>query len=430
MRYILKEVFGVSNNLNETYIYREKIDSIFIEALSTDKHIIIYGASKQGKTYLYKRHLDPNEYIIVECSPTTKTIDIYKSILRQVGVSSNMITNVSTNDINGDKANLSLKIKVPYAGELGVGLGINKENSVTETKTFSTYEYNLSLSQDVSEALMCLNFDKKIIIENFHYLTDDTQRKFAFDLRTFHDCNMQFIILGIWKEKNRLLQFNGDLVDRINEIPVEPWTTGDFHRIITKGEELLNVDFNLIRDAIVSDAFNSVGVLQELCKEVCIDAKIFNTSKAQISLSENNYINSVDQKVEHYSGRHFRSFEAFIEQNSIQKNGVKPLYIPYYFLKMLSNIRFEEIQRGLKRSVIHDGIKEIHHRHENVRSSDMSHFLHNIVKYQIRKGITPPLFDYDISSRKLRIIDSTLFFYLRYFRDKNIFEDITNPMEK
>ncbi len=45
-------VFGVSNDEVYTYIEREKVDTLFLEGLTKNKHIIIYGSSKQGKTAL------------------------------------------------------------------------------------------------------------------------------------------------------------------------------------------------------------------------------------------------------------------------------------------------------------------------------------------------------------------------------------------
>ena len=36
-------VFGVSNEEIYTYIEREKVDSLFLEGLTKNKHIIIYG---------------------------------------------------------------------------------------------------------------------------------------------------------------------------------------------------------------------------------------------------------------------------------------------------------------------------------------------------------------------------------------------------
>ncbi|MCA9405351.1 MAG: hypothetical protein KC684_02350, partial [Candidatus Omnitrophica bacterium] len=80
------DVFGVSNEQVKSYIEREAVDNKFSEGITRNKHIIIFGASKQGKTALTNKHLKENQYIRVNCSPQTDVIDIYKSILRQLDV--------------------------------------------------------------------------------------------------------------------------------------------------------------------------------------------------------------------------------------------------------------------------------------------------------------------------------------------------------
>jgi hypothetical protein len=47
-------------------------------------------------------------------------------------------------------------------------------------------------------------------------------------LTPFQELGVRFVILGVWREKNRLSQFNGDLLDRVHEVPVEPWLESDF----------------------------------------------------------------------------------------------------------------------------------------------------------------------------------------------------------
>ncbi|EAZ90344.1 P-loop NTPase family protein [Crocosphaera chwakensis] len=80
------EVFGVSNEKVASYIERKQVDERFLEGLNRNKHIIVFGASKQGKTALTNRHLEEKQFIRINCSPTTQTIDIYKSILRQLKI--------------------------------------------------------------------------------------------------------------------------------------------------------------------------------------------------------------------------------------------------------------------------------------------------------------------------------------------------------
>jgi hypothetical protein len=80
------EVFGVSSQQVASYIERAEVDDKLLAALKSDKQVVVYGASKQGKTALVSRHLPYAANIVVSLTPRTNIIDIYHSILRQSGV--------------------------------------------------------------------------------------------------------------------------------------------------------------------------------------------------------------------------------------------------------------------------------------------------------------------------------------------------------
>lgn len=422
------DVFGVSNEQVESYIERAEVDAKFIDGLARNKHIIVFGASKQGKTALTNKHLKESQFIRVNCAPQTATIDIYKSILRQLDVDfEEDRTEKRTSELDA-KISLKARVKIPFlgGGEAGAEAG-GKDISGKEIK-YKAIEYNLALPQDVSEVLNAINFRKRIILENFHYLNDDIQKELAFHLRIFEDSNILFIVLGIWREKNRLAQFNGDLQDRLIEIPVEPWTSVDFKRVAKSGCELLKISFDTIIDDLIKDSFDSIGVFQELCKETCLAAGVYDTQKDMVNLVTAQLSVAKEKKFDDYSGRHIRSIESFVQQKAKSSEEV-PLYLAYYFIKFLFSMDFSDIEAGIKRSVIHDGIKKIHHRPDDVRSSDMSYFLHNITSSQISKNIIPPLFDYDMSTRTLKVIDSTLYFFLRNVNKDEVLDDLPSPAD-
>jgi hypothetical protein len=50
------EVFGISRELPLNYIERESADARLIDNLSREKHLVIFGSSKQGKTSLKNMH--------------------------------------------------------------------------------------------------------------------------------------------------------------------------------------------------------------------------------------------------------------------------------------------------------------------------------------------------------------------------------------
>lgn len=214
MIYKTMDIFGVKSKLIASYIERDSVDTRFNEAIHDGNEVIVYGSSKQGKTALTLKHLSDDSYVKVECSPQTQPIDIYKSILRQLNIAFIESETTDSGYEHGGKIGTGFKIKIPFVGSTDANAELS-DKKTDKTSTKETYvEYNLALAQDVSELLKKQQEDKYIVIENFHYLELAVQETLAYDLRVFQDHHIIFIILGIWREANRLIQFNGDLLDR------------------------------------------------------------------------------------------------------------------------------------------------------------------------------------------------------------------------
>ena len=82
----LHEVFGISTSIPVyTYVDRAGLDERFAYLLGTDRHIVIYGPSKQGKTILRKKVLPEERCIVVPCRPDWTVENVYQEVLRQLG---------------------------------------------------------------------------------------------------------------------------------------------------------------------------------------------------------------------------------------------------------------------------------------------------------------------------------------------------------
>lgn len=430
MKYKTSDVFGVRSQLIESYIERPSVDELFSAALQDKNQVIVYGSSKQGKTSLTLKHLDPDGYVKVECSPQTQAIDIYRSILRQSNITYFESDTQGLSFEIASNINAGVKVKVPFMGEANLGAGTGDKQTKTNTSKELYIEYNLELAQDVSELLRKKGIEKFIVLENFHYLSPEVQERLAYDLRVFQDLGVIFIVLGIWREANRLVQFNGDLLDRVTEVPVEPWLNEDFARVIEKGSKLLNVDFTRIQDKLIKSSFDSVGVVQELCKQCCIAAGVKETSETTITISEKDLLSALETKAGEYGGRHIRNFESFVDiaRKTSNQSGKPSLAFPFYFIQLLLKTDLDNIEQGLSRSTLLEGVRKVHHRPEDVRSGDLGAFLHNITQHQINKRIQPPFVDYDRGSKLLKIIDSSLYFFLRHCDREAILADIPHPI--
>ncbi len=68
----LSDVFGVSKQRVLSYLERAAVDGYSVKALASDKHIIVYGSSKQGKTSLVDKHLPYEKNVLVSCTPEVR----------------------------------------------------------------------------------------------------------------------------------------------------------------------------------------------------------------------------------------------------------------------------------------------------------------------------------------------------------------------
>lgn len=409
---LTSKVYGISNDYIDSYISRSDVDTEFLDGLQSNKHIVIYGSSKQGKSSLIRNHIIDDQKIIIECGPKTRLIDIYKSLLRQLNIEILETKTIELGSEIGVKASVKAKLKIPFISELDTKVLADGKVVRNKILTYQQLEYDLSLAQDLSEIINKSEYEGRIIVENFHYLSLDTQKELAYDLRTFDDKNILFIILGIWRERNRLTQYNGDLTDRLIEVPVEPWKAEDFKLVIKEGEPSLNVSFDEIADNIISNANGSIGVLQELCKYSCLKAGVKETNHSDtIYLTQQHLEQAILKKVGDYSSRHMKCLEDFISGDDSKLN------IPFYFIQAFLDFPVENLEQGVSKTIIEEKITELKKEDSVIRQTDFNRFFNHIVDYQIKKDILPPLFEFDKGGQLIKIIDSTFIFFIKH-KDK------------
>lgn len=85
MEYSLDDVYGLSRNIPLNYVERQNVDERLRSNLNRNKHITIFGSSKQGKTCLRKHCLNENQYILVQCSNRWSLSDLNANILKRAG---------------------------------------------------------------------------------------------------------------------------------------------------------------------------------------------------------------------------------------------------------------------------------------------------------------------------------------------------------
>lgn len=83
----LNEVFGIATSVpTYTYVDRSGLDEKFKYLLGNDRHIVIHGSSKQGKTILRKKTIPDRDAVVVQCTTGTTCVGLYTEILDQLRV--------------------------------------------------------------------------------------------------------------------------------------------------------------------------------------------------------------------------------------------------------------------------------------------------------------------------------------------------------
>ena len=432
----LEKIFGVSRDQVATYIERAQVDSALKTALKDTRQILIYGSSKQGKTSLLHRHVVPEKRVTVHCGPTTTAEDIYRSFLRQRGVE--IVTEKSSGSSRDMGTSISAKFTamIPFFGDGSAETKGELKTGTKQDEKRRAIEFNLANAQDVGELLHQVPGSNIFfyVLENFHYLTDDVQRQMAFDLRTFEEMGIRFIILGVWRERNRLVQYNGDLQDRIAEVPVEPWEENDFQRIADMGSEILHITFSReITQRIFTEAHGSVAVVQELLKKLCEKAEITESIPVMapvIHIADLALLHeAIDDKVAEYAARHVRSLESIAAGSRARRatDDTAALFLPYHLVRVMVHRTYNELKDGIERKTLQQLIQEKHRTPDNVRTSDVTGMLSRLATLQANQNIVPPLFDFDPGTRRLKVVDSTLYFFIDNCSPDEVMAEIPHP---
>lgn len=408
-KFLTKDVFGIQRDVPLNYVERDA-DKVFTDSLDRGHHIVIFGSSKQGKTCLRKRNLKDSDYITVHCDNKMDLYNLNINILKQAGFT---VQVSETKTING-----KAKVKVGFGWTLFGKAEIESEleGEKGNEKEYKPLELDPEDVNDIIKALESLEFKKYIVIEDFHYLKDETQVDFAIELKAFHEnSKLTFIIVGVWLEENRLIALNGDLSGRVKSVNADEWTDDNLLQLISIGEQLLNVSIaDDEKRKLIEKSLNNVYVVQEVCYELCIENNIKEQSDSPIELNCVNIEQIISKVISQHSGRYNNLITNISEGFQVTELEMHK-WIMYAILK--SNI--EKLENGLKRSEINTLLQAEHPRKQELNPGNLTQALKSIASLQVKKNTIPIIIDYDSSNLKLNVVDKG---FLIWLSDQNIEE--------
>lgn len=422
------EVFGIARDLPVNYVPRKQVDETFVNSLAKDRHIVVYGSSKQGKTCLRKYNLRPEDYIQIACSNRWDLGNLHSQILKESGYTIEQSTRKTVAGQNKISAKARAGFKVPWVGGADAELGgddTQEHRLETEHLALELDAYDVN---DLIRALQAIEHNRFIVLEDFHYLSDQTQRDFAVALKALHeDSPYSCIVVGVWLDANKLIQHNGDLAGRLIPIDVDRWEEQELEEVISGGEAALNIRLApRLKTELVSGCFESVSILQEACRAICEHEDIYVTQSAGASigsaLEAEPFIKSV---VDAQSARYSSFVSNFAE--GFMSTGLE-MY--RWLLLPVLVAEADELEAGLSYKHIGDLLREHHPRGSELNPGNITQALQSTTSLQVGKlGIKPIILDYDQSRRRLGVVDKGFIIWLQYQEKEELLGMVGLPVE-
>ncbi|GEK16126.1 hypothetical protein [Aliivibrio fischeri] len=350
-----------------------------------------------------EKNLLESDYISLTCSNNWGIADINESILKRAGY---QITVSESKTLKGtSKVSLSVGL-----ADNKIGSDISMELAKQINKR--SLELDLENTNDVIRALKEIDFEKYIVLEDFHYLEIDTQVDFSIALKAYHEeSSLCFIIVGVWLEDDRLTTFNGDLAGRIVSINADKRLDENIDELFSVSEALLNISFSDNFKICAKEKCNgSIFLVQQLCMKVC---EAQNISKTQESLTEVAKNIDITDEIKSVLDMHTGRFTKFLMDFS---GGFQPTELDLYKWMLFALITIDEkfLLEGLPIQALRRQIQIYHPKKSETSLKKLSGVLNKAVSLQLDNRTKPIVFEYDVNRSRVKVVDKSFLLWKQF----------------
>lgn len=412
------EVFGVSPHISKySYYDRSSLDETLVMMLSRNNaHIAIKGPSKCGKSWLRKKCL--KEVILVQCHPGMSAEDIYAQALSSIGILTDVQESTTTSVVGGLSGQVGAGIPLVGKAKGEISGSVEHSHGKSSTLNQATSTKNLQFVADSIKRSKA-----KLVIEDFHYLSRETQKTLAFHLKSLWDLQCNVIIIGVWSQKNLLIHMNGDLAGRIDEISVS-WEDDELREVLHRGYEALNIKIlRNIEDKVIKSSFGNVGILQSLMLRMVEDeAKIGKKQTYETLITDDTFFYNAAKAYATQLDGLYQQFARRLSAGIRKRKKSTGIYA--LSMEAIVHATDEQLIDGFSRDDIFD---IVHKREPRIQKGNLKTVLKKLVELQENKenpSGSNLVISYDEQKDLVFAVDRQLLFYRTYHTTKWPWEEM------
>lgn len=415
----LMQTFGCTETLPlecPTFVERD-VHKQFVHALESYNIIVVYGESRQGKTWTIEKYC--SEQIRIGCNATMDVEQIKKEMLNSVGIDILSVEHSVSDEITS-KTGVSSKIGQKIL--INAGVDCSKLNNHKETLKTTYTTVDISKNSEFINKIKEKTENKYFVFDNFHYLTPSVQQEFCSWLKEFNYHGIKIIIVGVWKEASRITSLAPDLTNRCQHIDIGTWSTEELNSVLKKGENALNISIDTEAASLYKKCCaNNIGIFKDFLQKYCQLFDINKTCKKKRNLanSENTQKSAKLVIDEIYPPLHDRIVNLALPQKEKRSSKHMRQKIIISILKFIIDNDAEILQNGISLSDIKIKMDKLCIEMEE-SSIDISNItqelglLHNREENRQTGKNFIPLFYFDKANKKLLILEPTIYVIKEY----------------
>jgi hypothetical protein len=302
-------------------------------------------------------------------------------------------------------AELGVKLLAKGKVEAGASGGLHRGNQ-TELEPIGQSPADLSwVSRTIATS------EKRLVLEDFHYLAESVQKELAFLLKAMGEYGLYVIVVGVWPKGHLLTYYNGDLEGRVEDIHLK-WSDAELRKVILQGCDALRIKIpEWLMQTMVAEASGSVGLVQRLAEQLC-RAEGINESRHSLprpTIGTAETWNLAKRAVAEQMEGRFQTFaDNFVRGMRRLPAGLE---VYKYLLQAATDASDEELTQGIDSATLLSLINK--HGGDAKRPSDLTQALDRIDRLQAKIEVRPPVLTYSKASRKLFLADRAFLFFRR-----------------
>ena len=426
-KYDLCDVFGCPEQPPQncpTFLER-KIHKRFLNATKSYNIIVVYGESRQGKTWTIDRYC-PSQ-MRIGCTASMDIRQIKKDMLRAVDIEIRDVEHSITEEYSTG-SNIYTEVGADLIAQAGGGITTAVAHSETLKTTYKTVDVD-----DSEEFFRILGEHSEncfFVFDNFHYLTPQIQQQ----LKEFNYRKIKVIIVGVWKESSKITALAPDLVNRCAHIDIGTWSKDELQQVTLLGENALNIAIAPgVAELFMRCCANNIGIYKDFLQKFCQNCDVYGTQRRKTQL--NNYCIAADVAdlviKDAYTSLHDRIKNLTTPQKI--KKGSKNVRkkIVAAILKIIIGDDISSTQSGLALDRVQKEVEVICKTQDTplIQSSNITQELGNLHLREENRQTGQnfiPLFYFDKTNRKVLVIEPTIYMIKEY--DCKLLQNILNEL--